>query len=58
MNWISALGENGEPQDLRSPDGTIIEIHPDCYIVVTPDGYRVKINIWPPEFIFLSKKEN
>ena len=56
-NWISMLDKEGQFKDLRAPDGTVIEIHKDKCVVVTPDGYRVQI-FYPSEYTVLSKIDN
>lgn len=56
--WISTLDKNGNPKDMRSPDGTIIEIYEDKNIIITPNGYRVLINLWPPSFEVLDCIDN
>ena len=56
--WISRHDKYGTPKDLTAPDGTRIEIYYDKNIVVTPDGYRVQIDLMPPSFLILSKLDN
>lgn len=56
--WISVLDKDGEPKNMIAPDGTIIEIHNDKNIVITPDGYRVQIDLYPPSFLVLDRIYN
>ena len=57
-SWISTLRKDGEPKNMIAPDGTVIEIYKDKNIVITPDGYRVQIDLWPPSFLVLGRVYN
>ena len=57
-SWISVLDKNGDAESLHSPDGTVIEIYNDKNIIITPDGYRVQINLYPPEFIIRGRLDS
>lgn len=58
MNWIKEADKNGEPTSLRAPDGTVVKIYADKNILITPDGYRLQIDIYPPGFLILGKLDN
>lgn len=57
-NWFSRIDKDGNPKDLRAPDGTIIEIYRDKCTVITSDGYRVQIDSNPLSFHILSRLDN
>ena len=55
MNQWLVIYQSNEPKSLWAPDGTVIEVYPDKNIIITPDGHRMQIDIYPPGFRVLDR---
>jgi hypothetical protein len=56
--WISITDKNGIPQALCAPDGTMIVMCEDKDIIFTSEGYKIQMNLFPPEFVALEHISN
>lgn len=56
--WIAVFDKDQNLEVLRAPDGTAIKVYPDKNLIITPDGYTVQINLFPPEFIILDRLDD